>query len=189
MPKIVEHVKELGVNNLWMHCAFPAGRCPISGEMLPPYSRFYEKMRESERKAHILGIKIGRTDLFCSLTIRCAMSPLSAVTITTDGYVTGCLEVCTKNSEFSDAFILGRVNRDQKTINFYEKEINKFRSRTVGKMDGCAQCFVQDICSGGCPIHCLRVAGSIYKRDRPWCALKKRDTLSILRRIAEVTFS
>ena len=185
MSNIVRHIKKIGGSNLWFHTAFPAGRCKLNDKMLPVYDLFFQNMRKAEQVALEENIKLGRSDPFCSFTIKCAMSTLATIAVSSDGYITGCLEVCTKNDEFAETFILGGISNGK--VQIYEAKVRIFRERSPEVIRRCRSCYIRPICAGSCPIHCLRVNGDINTQDDYWCRYKRKETLYMLQKIAEAS--
>jgi len=113
---------------------------------------FVDAFRESKLITDKHGVKLfyssARADV---LTNRFCQSCGEGFSLTPDGDISACYEVCDKKMQFSEDFIFGRYDYHQKRFIFDDQKLYQLRNRTVENIPWCQECFCKWHCAGDCP--------------------------------------
>lgn len=174
-----------GCRLLHFEPAFSGGRCGRTSDDLPEWEvfarEFIQAWEEARKRRIDLRFSASRleqpTFCFCG----CANDPF---TVTPDGYVTACYEVCDRDSPDADQYFFGRYSPDGFRFDF--QKLAQLRQLTVHHKPLCARCFAKWICAGDCPVKSPRPYGQAGgQSDR--CKMIQQVLRSLLERAVETT--
>lgn len=104
--------------------------------------------------------------------------------VNTDGYVSSCLEVTSRESPAADEFTYGRYDFQKKRFVINKDVIDKLVERHVENLQYCKDCFCKHHCAGGCPVKSIYVKKDLCYVVGEWCdvirELAKRDIIDSL---------
>lgn len=184
LSELVEFFSEIAPGAL-LHFepAFARGRCLDDPSQIPLARRFATRFIEALDTAEKLGVWVrysaarirGAFSSFCG----CAQDAFS---ITHDGYITGCYEVCDKASHLSDIFHFGNWDAASQSFNIDQARLNRLRELTVQNKTICSDCFAKWNCSGDCPVKFVS-GEALYDYQRPSvrCEMNQKITRHLLR--------
>ena len=183
LVEIVKYFKELGIRNIQLEPVFECGRClktktssPDSMIFVKNYIKSFETAEKYGIDLHYSGGTIQRiSDSFCGAAGRNFF-------VTTDGYVTSCLEVMHKDDSAAKIFFYGKYDRETKKFKIIKKRQKKLESRTVDKIEACQKCFCKWHCAGDCLIKGWRLHNSLFETDNKRCIINTEIIRYILLR-------
>lgn len=168
---ICSSVKKL--NNINIAPAFEMGRCFKTNIMRPDNSEFNKYFLEAKDIADQNKIDMG---CFVNLNIKrvatyfCGASADNFV-LTPEGSVTSCQDVDSLKHNYSDIFIYGKYDPEQKMFSFDLNKIKRLRERTVNNISDCKNCFVKYNCCGGCAHMAVMSTNNLLSADTSSCEL------------------
>ncbi len=139
-----------------------AGRYATRRSLIPDmrefaewYDRAYEVAEQEGIKLSFSGIRLwgASVSYFCGAFIE-------PFTITPDGYVTACYEVCSKTKPFNEVFIIGRYDDKMGDFVIDMDRLARLRMRNVDNLEPCKNCFCKYSCGGDCATRNFRISGS-----------------------------
>jgi uncharacterized protein len=163
LPEIVRyfarHAKPL---ELKFEPAYSSGRCASTPHLVPGKKEFVQYYNKAWLEAKKLGIKLSfsGTRLFGPRKVYFCGAFMSPFSITPDGIVTSCFEICDANSEYREIFHIGKYDSDGKSFIIDDKALKTLRERSVHKIPSCQRCFCKYSCAGDCAIRNLRFFGT-----------------------------
>jgi len=114
---------------------------------------------------------------FCGV----AQDPFS---ITPDGDVTACFEVCRRENPLSEEFYFGRFNGERGGFDIDVERLASLRSVIVLNKPLCDGCFARWSCAGDCPVKMGRLKLD-FQKPSPRCHMNRAITKSLLVRALE----
>lgn len=84
----------------------------------------------------------------------------SKICISTDGDITPCPFFRPSNVDF----VMGNINKQSLNDILTSKKVNEFDELSVDNVEGCKDCPLKYVCSGGCSAERLTMTGSILKK-------------------------
>jgi uncharacterized protein len=138
----------------------------------------YDRARERGTALRYSAARLGGPYLsFCGV----AMDPFS---VTPEGDVTGCFEVCRGDHPLAEAFYFGRFDRDRGTFVIDPERLARLRSVIVVNKPLCDGCVAKWSCAGDCPVKMGR-ARLDFTRPSPRCRMNQAITAGLLVRALE----
>ena len=98
-------------------------------------------------------------------------------TVTAEGYVTACYELCEPSIPGSERFIYGKWDPASGFI-FDEQKIQALHTLRVENMPYCSDCFCKYSCCGDCPAKLLLTKDPSAHRGSPRCRITRALTLA-----------
>ena len=134
-----------------------SGRCLETGcQAVDPDTFALEFMRACDR-ARDRGSELG----FSILSVEslrtyycCAVS--DGLTVTHDGLVTSCFDVCRPDHPYADRFIYGAYDPISREIRIDREKLEQLRCRNACRLSTCENCFCKYMCSGDCTTNAMR---------------------------------
>ena len=114
---------------------------------------------------------------FCGV----AMDPFS---VTPDGDVTGCFEVCRRDNPLAGAFYFGSFRRDEGRFAIDTDALARLRGVNVVNKPLCDGCLARWGCAGDCPVK-MGQARLDFAEASPRCAMNQAITRGLLVRALE----
>ena len=162
--------------------AFAGGRCRNDGTAVPGWAEFASEFIKAHDEARRRGIELrfsaSRLEQPSFCFCGCANDPF---TVTPEGFVTACYEVCDGLNPRAEQYIFGRHHPDG--FHFDYPKLARLRKLTVDNKPFCRFCFAKWVCAGDCPIkahHPYAEAASASPR----CKATQRILRSLLERVA-----
>jgi uncharacterized protein len=180
LPELAEFFfLRTGCKFLHLEPAFPWGRCATS-DMAPSPEIFVEEFRKALRLARKLnvtitysGARLGtKSHSFCG----CAQDPF---TITAEGYITGCFEVCDGNHQFADRFFFGKYDPASGKFVIDRRHLSRLRRLNVYNKPVCEKCFAKWNCAGDCPVKTVEPIAD-FPSESPRCKINRAITQEML---------
>lgn len=179
-------VDEVDCRSLFFEPVFGCrGRCSSSDCDSPSMAEFADEFIRAfrhgvDRKAAIrysAAKLLGRKLSFCGV-------PRDSFSVTPDGLVTSCFEVCDASHPLASEFVYGRFDRKAGRFEIDERRLHELRAMVVPNKPHCDNCFCRWQCAGDCPV---RVCGSQvdFTSESPRCAMNQRITKALLVRLVE----
>lgn len=138
-----------------------AGRCAGRPDMVPGMRDFARHFNEAYEIACDAGINLifsgirlwgGAVSSFCGAFLE----PFS---VTPDGYVTACYEVCSGGSEYDNIFLIGRYDAARRDFEIDMERLARLRRRNIHRLEPCGNCFCKYSCGGDCATRNFRAEG------------------------------
>lgn len=158
MTDMVEMMTDrFGASHLQFDPVLVSGRCLETGcQAVDPDTFALEFMRASDR-AHERGAELGFSILSVD-SLRtyycCAVS--DGLTVTHDGLVTSCFDVCRPDHPFADRFIYGAYEPISREIRINREKLDRLRCRNACRLSTCENCFCKYMCAGDCTTNAMR---------------------------------
>jgi uncharacterized protein len=173
-------VDHTGCNMLHFEPLYPCGRCHQTPDMAPAPEAFGEAFvaamrRALEREAKLrysAGHLRGVSSCFCG----CARDGFS---VTADGNVTSCYEVCDRRNPLSEKFFFGHLDRSDGAFVFDRERLAQLRSLTVQNKPVCEKCFLKWSCAGDCPVK-TEVPIDDFPYETPRCRANRAIAKALL---------
>ena len=134
--------------------AWESGRSLTNGLHSPDPDRFAslfleaDKLLQGKMQLVYSGDRAGYLDnSFCQ-------APKDGFTVTAEGYVTACYEMCSPSVPGSDRFLYGKWDPREGFV-FDREKLEKLHELTVDHMPYCRDCFCKYSCCGDCPAKLL----------------------------------
>lgn len=177
MDEIINYFHKLGIKSVHFEPAFECGRClktkthsPSPYVFIKNFIKAFELAEKYDMELYYSGGAISKlTDRFCG-------AAGENFFVTTDGYITSCLEVMHKEDPTSKIFFYGRYNEKTKNIEIFEKKLDLLSSRTVDKIKECQSCFCKWHCAGDCLVKSFRLHNSLFKVGGDRCLMNREIT-------------
>lgn len=185
LPDIVDYVKEHYPNCKQLHIepAWESGRCVDTGEQTPLEDAFIAAFIEGTRRIGNDGMSLvfsgARQDLVANSF--CAVNS-GGFTITVDGKVTACYEVCTEGDERHRRYYYGEYDPGQKTFVFDEEKMAELSRLKVENMPYCNDCFCRWHCAGDCVAKVLGLKDPADHAGSPRCKITRALTFNQIQR-------
>ena len=184
MSEIVEFFSSISsTGHFLLEPLFECGRCKTSNAEAPSPEDYLKYLIESRGIAS----KLGKTADYSGSIIEgvydcfCGSLDKGFFCVLPEGDVTSCLEVCRTSDPRASIFITGKYDFDTKEFIFYKDRIQTLRSRSVGNIPHCADCFVKYNCAGDCPAKCYTQSGSLFDTSNNIrCDMKRGSIKHIL---------
>ncbi len=159
LPELVRYfARYLKTAELKFEPAYSSGRCMSTPHLVPENKEFahYYNQAWLVAKKHKIRLSFSGTRLFGPQQIYFCGAFMSPFSITPDGIVTSCFEVCDANSEYREIFHVGKYDSGSKSFFIDDKVLKALRERSVHKIPSCQKCFCKYSCGGDCSIRNLR---------------------------------
>lgn len=162
MSEIVEYfVSKSTCRKIKFEPVSSTGRFSDDGSDVPSLDDFARAFNEAWDVGQEYGV-----DLMFSASSRILGKPLcyfcgamsQPFVLTPDAYITACYEVCSKDRQFDDIFLIGEYDKTTRTFHVDEEKRAPLRERSVHNMDMCQKCFCKYSCAGDCPARNMRGA-------------------------------
>jgi len=181
--EILDYLNQLGVKRAKFAPVTERGRClPVLSDCSARpeiLGSFTENFMRSMELADMYGIKLVPPATIESCTdISCVLP--SAFTLTSDGSVSSCISVYSKNSDYNE-LLFGFFDKKENKIKINQKKLEFLQKRTVQNIPKCQECFMKWHCAGGCAISaCLMHGRDIYSPDEEFCKWIRKVGRSVL---------
>ena len=168
------------------HCAllhiepcWESGRSLTTGEHIPDPEVF---AREFLRAEELLADKVSLVYSACrdSNDMTFCSAPSGGFTVTSEGLVSACYEVCEDSNPCAGRFVYGRW--DGTRFVYDEEKLAALRTLTVDRMPYCKDCFCKYSCSGDCPAKLLGTADPSEHHGSDRCTVTRTLTLAHIAR-------
>jgi uncharacterized protein len=174
MSEIINYFHKLGIKNVQFEPAFECGRClktkihsPSPHVFIKNYIKAFELAESYNIGLYYSGGTISKlTNKFCG-------AAGENFFVTTDGYITSCLEVMHKEDPASKNFFYGKYNKNSKKIEIFKDRLKLLSSRTVNKINDCQNCFCKLHCAGDCLVKGYRLHKSLFKAGGDRCLINR----------------
>lgn len=185
MHEIVEHAHALGAAQLKMEPCGASGRASGQHELIPDADTFASSFIEAVEFGFKLGIPVTSSHLqidragsgyYCG-----ALTP--ALASTPEGFLTCCPEVSSVDDPRADPFIYGRLTANGDAL-FFPNRRELLRKRHYSNLEGCRDCHLGLLCSGGCPARSAASEDGFMNRHRYSCLITRQVTDEAIARIA-----
>lgn len=192
LDDILGYFQNIGVDKIHLEPVYGLGRGGEGKEapLIPPEVWAYAAVQALEwAKKMGKRIQIGELSyLFQPVADRPYCGPLSGSTIVVNhkGDITACSEVDDELNENWPAFRLGSL---QEGFKIDTERAKRFASRCVRRMDACRNCFVRNVCRGGCAHKGLVKTGNIFVPNPDHCIFMRTVVPQIIRRMADGTYN
>lgn len=142
------------------------------------FTAAYDRARAGGATLRYSAARLGGPHLsFCGV----AMDPFS---VTPEGDVTACFEVCRRDNPLAEAFYFGRYRRDQSRFVIDADRLAHLRSMTVVNKPLCRGCFARWSCAGDCPVK-MGQSKLDFSEPSPRCGMNQAITKALLVRALE----
>jgi len=183
MDEIVDYFHKLGVKSMHFEPVFECGRCLKTKTSSPDPMIFVKNYI----KAFELAEKYGMSLYYSAGTIRKFTNTFCGAAgenffVTSDGYITSCLEVMHKDDPASKVFFYGRFDEKKGRFVIDKKRLNLLKSRTVDKIKNCQSCFSKWHCAGDCLVKSWRENGTLFKVNEKRCVINRELVKYVLLR-------
>jgi uncharacterized protein len=143
--------QECRARRIHLEPAFVCGRCCHSGASSPSDADFINQFREAQVAADRLGVPLFYSGARLeNITTAFCKAAGESFCITTDGYVTSCYEVCSREDPRSNVFFYGQWHADHRVFIIDNDKLARLKSRTVDNIEFCKDCFCKYHCAGDC---------------------------------------
>lgn len=78
------------------------------------------------------------------------------------GYVSACDMITDKTNGPMDSLLIGKYYPDTKKIIYYQKNIERLKTRVADMIPGCSDCSIKHHCAGGCLGEAINETGSFW---------------------------
>jgi len=183
MKDIVEYFHKMGIKTIHFEPAFECGRCLKTKTATPEPLVFFKNYIKAFEAAEKFGIEFyysggtidKLTDTFCGAAGRNFF-------VTSDGYITSCLEVMHKDDPASKIFFYGKYDERGGNFRIYEKRLKLLVSRNIKNLEGCQSCFCKFHCAGDCLVKAWRETGSLFETGTERCIVNRKAVKYVLLR-------
>jgi uncharacterized protein len=186
LEEIVDFVQSNFKNCRHLHLepAWECGRCLTTGEQSPDVDLFVEKYLRAAEKLRSGGMRLVFSGERHNLLTNsfCAVST-GGFTVTTDGNVTACYEVCNLSDQRSNKYFYGHYQPDQNVFRFDEEKLKILRGLKVENMPYCQDCFCKWHCAGDCAAKVLGTNSPDMHRGSERCRITRALTLEQVRKV------
>ena len=175
MLNIIKHFHALGIKRVHLEPSYECGRCLKTNIVNPSPDEFFKNFIKCLAYAnkHKIDLHFSGQKIYALSSIFCGASGKSFY-VTTDGFVTSCLEVLEITDPASKIFFYGKFNEKNKKFKIYNTKLKLLRSRLVNNIPKCNKCFCKWHCSGGCLIRCFRSSNSIFDVNHRICYINRK---------------
>jgi len=197
IEEIIKYLGGLGVKKIHLEPLFPHGRFYKITEFgkessyqiySPKGKELLEKFLKAMDIARPLGIKILNGHLLNftrGAGYFCGAASARAMTVTHDGFLTGCLEVVDQKDKDFNTFLLGKYAPEKHGFEIYQERIKMMRERHADTLPQCKTCYARYHCAGGCLVKAVRASGKFLNVDGPYCSFTKALIPILVQRIAK----
>lgn len=170
-------------SQLHLEPAWECGRCLMTGEHTPDVDVFIRKYLSAQDKLEGKYLKLvysgARQDLiinsFCSVC-------RGSFTVTSEGYVTACYEVCEKSDPRSERYFYGSFDENAGCYVFDQQKMDALGRLNVENMDNCRDCFCRWHCAGDCSAKLLGMKEPEEHEGSARCLINRALTLRQLQK-------
>lgn len=174
-------VRQVGCKVVAFEPAFLSGRCELKPAMAPDPDAFITEFIRAHDycAAHDVvlrysGARPGAVaDCFCSVA-------RDSFSITPDGYVTSCFEVCHGRHRFAPQFVYGQYEAASKAIVLDMNRLARLRGLVVGNRRECDGCFCRWHCAGDCAVKVVALEEAGYA-SQSRCKITQALTLHMIK--------
>jgi uncharacterized protein len=186
LPELVDFfVERTGCRQLHFEPAFLSGRCSTIPEAVPPSDLCEAESLTPGDRGHARGAQVrfsaaritGAFSSFCG----CAQDAFS---VTPEGDVTACFEVCSARNSLADTYYFGRYSGGESRFKFDLDRLVRLRSMTVHNKPVCARCFAKWTCAGDCPAKGVQPFTNTDE-ESPRCRMVQTITQAMLGRAVD----
>lgn len=197
IEEIIKYLGGLGIKKIHLEPLFPYGRFykvtkfgEESNNLVysPKGKEFLGKFLKAMDTAKLLGIKILNGHLLNftrGVGYFCGAASARAMTVTHDGFLTGCLEVVDQKDKDFNTFLLGKYTSEEHGFEIYQEKIKMMQKRHADLLPQCKTCYARYHCAGGCSVKAVRASGNFLNVDDPYCIFTKALIPILVRRIAK----
>jgi len=183
MDNIVKYFHKLGIKDMHFEPVFECGRCLKTKTSSPDPMTFVKNYI----KAFELAEKYGMSLYYSGGSIKKLSNTFCGAAgenffVTSDGYLTSCLEVMHKDDPASEIFFYGKFDNKKGRFIIDKKKLNLLKSRTVDKIKLCQSCFSKWHCAGDCLVKSWREHGTLFKVSEKRCIINRELVKYILLR-------
>ncbi len=181
MAEMVEfYVRETGCRELYFEPAFACGRCAVSDDGVPPYDVFAEEYLRAFARARELraAVRYSATGSPAPKMSFCGLAQ-DGFSVTPDGLVSSCFEVCDGSHPLAGEFVYGQYDRDAGAFRIDMERLKRLRAMVLTNKPYCDHCFARWQCAGDCPV---RVQGTHadFQSPSPRCEMNQHILRGIL---------
>jgi uncharacterized protein len=181
-------VQETGCDQMHFEPVFLCGRqVASSGQALAPdtfarnFERALDRARELGTRLRYSAARLGTFLSFCGV----AQDPF---TVTPEGDVTGCYEVCRRDHPLADTFYFGRYQPERGRFVFRIDDLARLRALNVYNKQACNECIAKWTCSGDCPVKGAQ-SELDYQKLSPRCRMNQTITKALIQRALDANGS
>lgn len=164
-------------NMLHLEPAWEVGRALETGQKTPQAETFVQQYILAEEELAGTRIKLvysgARRDIlaasFCSVC-------RNSFTVTAEGNVTSCYEVCTTKDARSPRYLFGHYDFDKHDFVFDEAKLEALAKLEVRNMPYCGNCFCKWHCAGDCAAKLLGTASPAAHAGSDRCYINRELT-------------
>ena len=197
--EIVRYFGDLGVKSLHLEPLFPHGRnydkvvfgrksgCYVYS---PNGKEFAISFFNAMSFAREYGIRITNSHLghlTKGIGYFCGSACGRSMIVTSDEFISGCLEVVDAQDLDFNTFKLGVFSHNQNTFVVDKIALAQLQKRHSDVLPYCRKCFARYVCSGGCAVKAIRASGSFMERDIPYCVFTKALIPAVIIKIANLS--
>ena len=172
-------VEETGCDQLHFEPVFLCGRQAETADRNLSSSAFARHFAKALDRAHHHGVRLrysaarlGTFLSFCGV----AQDPF---TVTPEGDVTGCYEVCRRDHPLASTFYFGRYEPELKRFIYSVDDLARLRALNVHNKAACSECIAKWTCSGDCPVKGVQSEFD-YQKLSPRCRMNQTITKALL---------
>lgn len=192
MERVIRYFGDLGIKNIHLEPLFPYGRSyervDLRGEIRRSQSAsFVDKFVLALDICREYGIRIYNghlTHFTDGIGYFCGGARGTAMMVTHDGLLTGCLEVVDGEDDDIGAFQTGFWNQEFHSFEIDADRIRAFQRRHADEISPCSDCFARYVCAGGCAVKAFRATGDFLQRDISYCSFTRSIVPLLVQRIA-----
>jgi uncharacterized protein len=161
-------------NLLHFEPVFEVGRAVVNNETAPDprtFVREYAKAQEVLKDTSIRLVYSGaRADALCSCF--CGVCG-NSFTVTAEGNVTACYEICTYGDSRAERYIYGKFDDEARAFVFDEDKLNALSGLQVENIPHCKDCFAKWHCGGDCLAKTLGTKSPEEHAGSPRCVVAR----------------
>ncbi len=144
----------------------------------------YDRFARAFLKAYDIAVAAGRHMYYSGarpwvITPRFCQAPENALIVGTDGFLTACYEVCSRDHELAGLFCFGDISENG-IMSVHEKTRQALFEKIEQRKKQCRDCFCFWHCAGDCPSKTMTADGRGHLRFDRRCDLNRHITRELI---------